>query len=120
VSQPHSPYKLSWTKTPPFPSLLHYASNIARFLRVYLIVADCYRSSHSTCAQQQPASIVVVVVNRPQRDSSTDQQPSFVLWRVACNLREAAAATREQQPTQQLGWLTLIDRNIATTSMRLN
>lgn len=96
-------------------------------------------------ARQQPASIVVVVVNRPQRDSSANQQlhsrtPTPVLHSTSnftlpvslltslhlclCASR-AACEWRSQQHAQPAAQTsarqpTRIDRNTTTTPLRLN
>jgi hypothetical protein len=125
--KPRSPYKLSLIETPLLSSRLQHADHTALFLRVFGLVVDCCRSSHSTApASNRPRLLlsssidrspihrltISRIVTHPRllksahstlpRNSKSAHSPSPVLWRVACSLRVAAAtATRQQQPTQQ-------------------
>jgi hypothetical protein len=114
-------------ETPPLSSRLHHADHAALFSRVFGLVVDCCRSSHSTAsASNRPRLLLSSSIDRspihrltisrivahprllesahstPPQNSKSAHSASPVLWRVACNLRVAATTpTRQQRPTQQ-------------------
>lgn len=64
-SQPRSPYKPSFTKTPPLSLRPHHADHVALFPRVFGLVVDCCRSSHSTAsASNRPRLLLSSSIDR--------------------------------------------------------